>query len=77
MDTQWLTDLKFASAAGVCVVLVLTNGDDLGHRGVREVDADEGWVAIGDPQTLADTTTRRRIFLSDITSLTITDVRCR
>jgi hypothetical protein len=42
---------------------------------VADVDEENGLVSLFRPQTLGDTTTRTRIKLDDITSLTVTDIQ--
>jgi hypothetical protein len=66
-------DLKFAMQARVAVDLTLLNGEHL-LTGVHSVDEDDGSVNLWAPQTMGNDTTRRRIRIGDIMSLSVTDV---
>ena len=70
----WADDLQFAQQAGVCVDVRLFNGQHY-FTGVESVDEENGLAGLHTPQDLADTSTRVRIRLDDITSLSVTDVR--
>jgi hypothetical protein len=72
--STWSDDLRFAQQAGVCVDVRLLSGEQY-LTGVESIDDEEGWVSLYTPQYMGDETTRARIRLDDITSLTVTDVR--
>lgn len=69
-------DLRYAQTSGVCVDVTLVNGERL-LSGVHSVDEDDDSVSLYAPQHLGDNTTRKRIYLTDIVSLTVTNVRWR
>jgi hypothetical protein len=71
--SAWSNDLRFAQQAGVAVEVRLFDGQHF-FTGVESVDDEVGLVGLYRPQDLADTSTRVRIRLDDITSLTVTDV---
>jgi len=71
--SAWSDDLRFAQQAGVAVKVRLFDGQHF-FTGVESVDDEAGLVGLYQPQDLADTSTRVRIQLDDITSLTVTDV---
>lgn len=70
----WADDLRFANQVGKAVQVTLYDGRDFKLVGVHEVNEDEGWVTLHTPQTMDDQTTRTRVRLEDINSLTVTDV---
>jgi len=72
--SAWSEDLRFAQQAGVAVDVRLFDGQHY-TTGVAEVDEENEPVSLFRPQTMGDTTTRARIKLDDITSLTVTDIR--
>jgi hypothetical protein len=73
--TAWSEDLRFAQQAGVAVDVRLFDGQHF-QTGVADVnEEEEGLVSLFRPQTMGDVTTRTRVRLEDITSLTVTDIR--
>ncbi len=70
----WSDDLRFAQQTSVCVEVHLLNGQRH-FTGVESVDEENGLVSLYQPQDMGDKSTRIRIRLDDITSLTVTDVR--
>lgn len=76
MSATWSDDLKFAEQSGVCVEVTLLNGQQYPPTGVHGVDEENGWVSLYQPQYMGDETTRVRIWLGDIASVTVTDVQC-
>jgi len=72
--SAWSDDLKFAQQAGLAVDVRLFDGQEF-STGVADVDDEAGLVSLYRPQDLADTSTRVRIRLDEITSLTVTKVR--
>lgn len=72
--SAWSEDLRFAQQAGVAVDVRLFDGQHY-TTGVAEVDEENELVSLFRPQTMGDTTTRTRIKLDDITSLTVTDIQ--
>jgi hypothetical protein len=72
--TAWSDDLQFAQQTGVAVDVHLFNGQHF-QAGVADVNEEEGLVSLFRPQTMGDTTTRTRVRLEDITSLTVTDIQ--
>ena len=70
----WSDDLRFAQQAGVAVEVNLFDGQQF-FTGVADVDDEGGFVSLHRPQTFGDLTTRARVRLEDITSVTVTDVR--
>jgi hypothetical protein len=72
--TAWSEDLRFAQQAGVAVDVRLFDGQHF-QTGVADVNEEEGLVSLFRPQTMGDVTTRTRVRLEDITSLTVTDIR--
>jgi hypothetical protein len=75
VSTTWSDDLRFAEQSGLCVEVTLTNGQQYGPTGVQSVDEENGWAILYQPQYMGDETTTVRIWLPDITSVTVTDVR--
>jgi hypothetical protein len=71
--SPWVQDLKFAQQATVAVEIRLYTGESL-LTGVHSVDEDTDTFVVYAPQTMGDDTTRRRIGLNDIQSITVTDV---
>jgi hypothetical protein len=71
---MWSDDLRFAQQAGVAVEVDLLDGRHF-FTGVADVDDESGSVSLHRPQTLEDTTTRVRVRLDDITSVSVTDVQ--
>ena len=72
--SAWSNDLQFAQQAGVAVDVRLFDGQHY-TTGVADVDEEAGLFSLYRPQDLADTTTRVRLRLDDITSLTVTNVQ--
>jgi hypothetical protein len=72
--SAWSDDLRFAQQTGVCVEVHLLNGQQY-VTGVESVDEENGLASLYHPQHMGDESTRVRIRLDDITSLTVTDVR--
>jgi hypothetical protein len=72
--TAWSEDLRFAQQAGVAVDVRLFDGQHF-QTGVADVNEEEGLVSLFRPQTMGDVTTRTRVRLEDITSLTVTDIQ--
>jgi hypothetical protein len=72
--SAWSDDLKFAQQAEVAVDVRLFDGQHF-QTGVADVDEEGGLVSLYRPQTFGDTTTRVRVRLDDITSLTVTDIQ--
>jgi hypothetical protein len=70
----WSDDLRFAQQAGVAVDVRLFDGQHF-FTGVADVDDEAGLASLYRPQDFNDTTTRVRIRLDEITSLTVTNVR--
>jgi hypothetical protein len=66
-------DLRYAQAAGVCVEVVLLNGERL-LTGVHQVDEEAGFVSLHAPQVFGDDSTTRKVGLDLIASITVTDV---
>jgi hypothetical protein len=66
-------DLKYANAAGIYVEIMLLNGEKM-ITDVREVNEEQGFVSLGDPQQFGDTTTSRKVGLDLIASVTVTDI---
>lgn len=71
---QFVNDLRYAQTTGVCVEARLSNGERL-LTGVHSVDEAEGSVSLHAPQHFGDDATRRRVYLADIVTLAVTDVR--
>jgi hypothetical protein len=69
----FVNDLRYAQTTEVAVRIRLLSGQEL-LKGVHEVNEEDGFVSLYDPQTLGDTTTTRKIPLDLIESLTVTDV---
>ena len=69
----FITDLRFAQAAGVRVDMKLVTGDKF-LQGVREVNGAENFVTINDPKMLGGDLTTRRVPLDLIASLAVTEV---
>ena len=72
--TAWSEDLRFAQQAGVAVDVRLFDGQHF-QTGVADVNEEEGLVSLFRPQTMGDVTTRTRVRLEDITSLSVTDIQ--
>ena len=72
--SAWSNDLQFAQQAGVAVDVHKFDGQHF-QAGVADVDEDAGLFSLYTPQTLGDTTTRVRLKLDDITSLSVTDIQ--
>jgi hypothetical protein len=72
--SAWSDDLRFAQQTEVAVEVRLFDGQHF-LTGVADVDEEEGLVSLHQPQTFGDLTTRVRVRLDDITSLTVTDVQ--
>jgi hypothetical protein len=72
--SAWSDDLRFAQQAGVAVEVNLFDGQHF-FTGVADVDDENGAVSLHRPQTFGDLTTRVRVRLDDITSVTVTDVQ--
>ena len=70
---MWSDDLRFAQQAGVAVEVDLLDGRHF-FTGVADVDDEGESVSLHRPQTFEDTTTRVRVRLDDITSVSVTDV---
>lgn len=65
-------DLRLAQQTGKAVQVRLYSQTKLGeYVGVHEVNEEEGWVSFRTPQTFGDDTTRTRVELSDIASVTV------
>ena len=69
--SAWSDDLQFAQQAGVAVDVRLFNGQHF-VTGVESVDEEDGLFGLYQPHDFDDTTTRVRLRLDDITSLTVT-----
>jgi hypothetical protein len=68
-------DLQFAEQRGLCVEVTLLNGEHYPATGVHNVDHENGYASLYAPQYLGDETTRTRIRLDDVESVTVlTDV---
>jgi hypothetical protein len=63
-------DLQYAEQLGVCVEVTLLNGQEY-TTGVHSVDTEDGFANLYTPQTMGDETTRTRIRLDDIESVTV------
>jgi hypothetical protein len=72
--SAWSDDLRFAQQAGVAVEVRLFDGQQF-FTGVADINEEDGLVSLHRPQTFGDLTTRVRVRLDDITSLTVTDVQ--
>lgn len=70
----FLNDLRYAQTTRVAVEVHLISGERL-LKGVHDVNEEEGFVSLYDPQHLGDDTTTRKIALDLIGSVTVTDVR--
>jgi hypothetical protein len=68
----FITDLRFAQAAGVRVEMKLITGEGF-LQGVRGVNEEEGWVLINDPKMLGGDQTTRRVPLDLIASVSVTE----
>jgi hypothetical protein len=66
-------DLRYAQTVKRTVNIRLFNGDTL-LTGVHEVNEEDGFVSLYDPQRMGDDTTTRKVGLDDITAVTVTDV---
>jgi hypothetical protein len=73
--STWVDDLRFAEQSGFCVEVALLRGPQYGPTGVHSVDEETGFASLFQPQSLVDRTTRVRIWLPDIASVTVrTDI---
>jgi hypothetical protein len=72
--SAWADDLRFAHQADVCVEVFLLNGQRM-LTGVHSVDDESDTVMLYNARHMGDTTTRVRVRLDDIMSLTVTDIR--
>ena len=70
---MWSDDLRFAQQTRVAVEVNLLDGQHF-FTGVADVDDEGGFVSLHRPQTFGDLTTRVRVRLDDITSVSVTDV---
>lgn len=70
----FINDFKYAQTTGVAVEVHLLNGEKL-LKGVHDVNEEEGFVSLYDPQVFGDNTTTRKVPLDLIASVTITDVQ--
>ena len=66
-------DLRFAQTANFAVRVRTMSGEEF-LAGVYEVHEDEGYVSLYAPETKGDTTTRRKVDLALIESVTVTDI---
>jgi hypothetical protein len=64
-------DLRFAEQRGLCVNVTLLNGQHYDAAGVHDVDDEQGYASLYTPQYNEDETTRTRIRLDDIESVTV------
>ena len=69
-----VNDLRFAQQSGVAVEVRMFDGQQF-TTGVADVDEEAGEFSLYKPQSLGDTTSRVRLELDDITSLTVTDTQ--
>ncbi len=72
--SAWSDDLRFAQQAGVAVEIHMFDGQHF-QAGVADVDEEAGLFSLYRPQTFGDITTRVRLKLDDITSLSVTDLQ--
>lgn len=63
----FITDLLFAKTAGVCAEVKTLNGDRY-LTGVHEVNEEEGFVSLYNPQHMQDDGTTRKVPLDLIAS---------
>jgi hypothetical protein len=64
-------DLRFAEQSGLCVEVYLLNGQQYGPTGVHDVDEENGFASLYQPQYMGDEATRVRIRLDDIESVIV------
>ena len=72
-EHPYVTDLRFAQSTEVAVEIILRNGVKL-MSGVIDVDSTHMIATLYDPQHMGDSTTRRKVNIGDISSLTVTDM---
>jgi hypothetical protein len=72
MSAFVVDDLRFAQAAPVFVDVTLLNGEKI-HSAVHEVNEEEGFASIYDPQAMGDFTTTRKIALDLVSSVGVTE----
>jgi hypothetical protein len=67
-------DLRFAQTADFAVRIRTMSGEEF-LAGVHEVHDDEGYVSLFVPEHMGDETTRRKVDLDLIESITVTDIK--
>lgn len=74
MSVAFIPDLE-ASRNLLCAVTIRTATGDKMLTGVKDLNEDDEYVVVYDPQDMGDTHTTRTLLLSDIVSVTLmTDV---
>lgn len=73
-SSPFVTDLTFALQAQKCVHIERYGQSTLEYSIVAEVNEAEGWVTFHAPEAFGDATTRIRVSLTDISSVTVTNV---
>jgi hypothetical protein len=79
MSNIVIRDLQFAETSGRAVTIRLFTGDKF-TRGVKDINEDEGYVTLYDPQTHSDPRVggpTRHVLLNEIAEATVTDMRWR
>ena len=73
--SPFVADLRFAQQTGKAVQVRLYSAARFPqYVGVLDVNENEGWVSFRTPQTFGDTSSRTRVELADVASVSVTDM---